>query len=420
MYGYQEPASLKRLLVVCVSAATLFAACGSTRQSNAPTSPGASLPATSPRSSATESLAPIEPTPSPTAQPTTAPTQRPRTGEVAHWSKSVRVEGANCALSSATIDANGTAHVAAECGNSIHYATSTGGRWTSAKFDHPTDRIDQGPQLAVDGGVLYLAWTRVNVEEGECGDNGLRDVGVYVRHRQLPSGKWSAAERIGSPTDGLQNLRVAAGTIHLTVKDRGTGRIYYESAWAGSVARFSVPGAVGGTSLRIGSDNKVRIAYEATNNIQLGVFDGSGFSHTAIPGTTNSWGPSLVLDGRNHAHVLWTRSYHGVGCATLEPEPEDGTYYGTDASGSWQFRRISTATNGGSMTLDPATGRIHVAITGRLGIRYLTKLGTGGWIQTRLTAAPDHSPIVRLNPKGGQVLVVYIGEDQGIYAITGS
>jgi hypothetical protein len=415
MNGHMERANLKRLFVAWVSAAVLLGACGSARQSSPPASPGVSLAPTSPTPVGSGSPAPNEPGSSPTTQPTTPPT-----GQISRWSKPQRVDSANCAPSSATIDESGTAHVAVVCEGSIHYATSNRGAWTSAKFDRPADRIDQGPQLAFDGNVLYLAWTRIQLGDGGCGDNGLNEVGVYVRHRQLPDGKWSAAERIGSPTDGVQNLRVVAGTIHLTVKDRSTGRIYYETASAGAVARYSLPGAVGGTSLRIGSDRLARIAYEAASNLQYAVFDGAGFSHSAIAGSTKGWGPSLVLDGQNHAHVLWTRSYHDGGCAEPEPEPEDGTYYGTDASGSWTFKRISSAMDGGSLTLDPATGRLHVAITGRFGIRYLTKGATGGWSQTRITTAADWSPIIRFNPKNGQVLVVYIGQDDRIYAVTGS
>ena len=419
MFGYRQPTSLKRLAVAWVSAATLLGACGSAHQSNSPVLPGASGTLTSLTPHASESLAPIDATASPTTHPTSLPNKTPPTGEVTRWSKPQRVDGATCVLSSAAIDDLGTAHVAADCRHAIHYLTSSGTGWTSAKFDHPTDRIDQGPQLAFDGKTLYLAWTRIQVSQGDCGDNGLRDVGVYVRHRELPDGKWSAAERVGWPLDGLQNLRVANGTLHLIVKDRSTGRIHYETASAGSIARYSIPGAVGGTSLRIGADGMARAAYEAAGNLQFGVFDGSGFSHSAISGSTNGWGPSLVLDAQDHAHVLWTRSYHGGGCAWPDPEPEDGTYYGTDAGGSWAFSRISTAMDGGSLALDPATGRIHVAITGHLGIRYLEKLGTGGWIETRITTGRDFGPIIRVNPTSGHVLVVYGAED-GIYTVTGS
>jgi hypothetical protein len=417
MHGHRETGSLKRLLVICIGVASVAAACGSTQQSNAPASAGQSL---GPPSAAPSSSSPLEPIePSATPSPTAAPSGTPPGGAVSGWSAPQRIVGGDCAIVSATIDENGTAHVATACNGSIHYAHSDSGRWTVAILDHPTDRIDQGPQLAFDGDVLYLAWTRIKVTDGGCGDSGLRDVGIYVRHRKRPDGAWSAAERIGSPTDGLQNLRVAGGTIHMTISDRSTDRVYYETARAGDVARYSVPGAVGGTSLRIGADGLARIAYEASRNLQFGVFDGSGFSHSGIPGSKNSWGPSLVLDAQNHAHVLWTRSYHGEGCADAGPDPEEGTYYGTDASGTWTFRRISTSVGDGSLTLDPAGGRVYVAISGERGIRYLTKLGSGGWHQTRVTQE-GWSPIIRVSPKDGRVTIVYLGESGGIYAVTGS
>jgi hypothetical protein len=417
MLGHRKPGSLKRLLVICVGVASVAAACGSTQQSNAPASAGQSLSPPPAVPSSSSSLEPIEPSapPSPTADPSGTPPG----GGVTGWSAPQRIIGGECVLPNSTIDENGTAHVATACKGSIHYAHSDGGRWSVAKLDHPTDRIDQGPQLAFDGDVLYLAWTRIKVTDGGCGDSGLRDVGIYVRHRQLPEGAWSAAERIGSPTDGLQNLRVAGGTIHMTISDRSNGRVYYETARAGNVARYSVPGAVGGTSLRIGADGVARIAYEASSNLQFGVFGGSGFSHSGIPGSKNGWGPSMVLDAQNHAHVLWTRSYHGEGCADAGPDPDEGMYYGTDASGSWTFRRISASVADGSLTLDPASGRVHVAISTERGIRYLTKLGSGGWHQIRVTQE-GWSPVIRFSSTDGRVLIAYVGEAGDIYAVTGS
>jgi hypothetical protein len=415
MSPLRQPATLRQLVVLGIACAVLGSACGSSQQSGSPGPSTSSSAGVSPAASSSRSPASSA---TPSSLPTSTPTPRV---EIAQWSKPQRIVGGYCGAASATIDDRGTAHVAAICSESIHYATTSGGRWTSASFAHPTNRVDTAPQLAFDGDVLYLAWTRAEFTGDTCtGGNDFEDVGVYVRRRQLPNGKWSDAARLGSPTDGLQNLRVTGGVMHLTVNDRSDGRTYYETVWDGAVNRYSLPGATGSTSLRIGTDGKARIAYEAANNLQMGVFDGSAIAHSAIPGSSNSWGPSLVLDPGNHAHVLWMRSDQRAGCEVPERESKDGTYYGSDASGSWQYRRISTELGGGSLTLDSDSGQVHVAINSRRGIRYLTKVESGPWTQTRIANRAGNSPIIRLNPTTRELLVVFNDIDDGIFAVTGT
>ena len=66
-----------------------------------------------------------------------------------------------------TIDASSGYHVAATCEGGIGYAV--GLRWPAhggpRSFKSPTDRFDLGPQLAVDGDTLYLAFTRYRTRE---------------------------------------------------------------------------------------------------------------------------------------------------------------------------------------------------------------------------------------------------------------
>ena len=367
-------------------------------------------------------MVPIEPSPtvrpSPTASAVPDPTPTPPIVATPQWSKPQRVAKADCQLASVALEDGGRTHVASECNGSIQVSVSNGTRWESTRLPRPTDRMDQGAQLAFDDGVMYLAFTRVKVEDGGCGDSGMRDVGVYIRQRQLPSGDWSSARRIGSPTDGLLALRVAGGVVHATVKDRADGHLYYERVDNGALARYRLPGAIDGGSLRVGDDGRARVVYEGERNLQFATFNGSGFSHASIPASSLGWGGSLVLDAQNHAHVLWTRSYHGGGCAEPEPESWFGTYYGTNETGAWSYRRISTSTNGGSITLDADSGQIHVAIAGQFGIRYLTKTAHGPWKTVRITNHAGWSPIIKLDPGSGKLVIVYAGEDEQIYAVT--
>jgi hypothetical protein len=399
---------VKRVLVIGLSA-WLAAACGASQQSTSPPSTSASPTSPSARPGTSVPASPV---------PTVEPTPTPTPVVVASWSKPQVVAKTACLVASVVIDDAGQTHVASACDTGVMYSVSNGSRWESTRLARPADRIDQGPQLAVDGGVLYLAFTRVKVEDGGCGDNGLLDVGVFVRRRELPAGDWSSPERIGPSTDGLLGLRVVDGTIHLTVKDREDNRLYYEKVANGSVERYRLPGGAGEAALRIGDDGRARIIYLATNNLQYAVFDGSGFSHSSIPGSTLGWGASLVLDAQNHAHAVWTRSWHDGGCAEPDPLRWFGTYYGTNESGAWTYRRVSSGTNGASLTVNTETGQLHVAVAGGGGIRYLSKTGSGPWKTSRITTDNGWGPIIKLDQHTGKLVVVYNGTENTIFAVT--
>ena len=179
---------------------------------------------------------------------------------------------------------------------------------------------------------MYVGYTSIAVVDGGCGDPGLRDVGVFYRQRDLPDGKWSAPIRLGENNDHLQGFRVVDGIVHATVRADET-HVYYETLDGDTFHRYPLAGVAGDTSLRIGSDGLARIAYEAEGGLEFAEFDGVGFSTTPIPGSGGGFAPSLVLGANNDAHVVWTRAYHGLGCAEPGPFPEDGTYYGTNESG---------------------------------------------------------------------------------------
>lgn len=346
--------------------------------------------------------------------PTTAP---------AGWTTPQLVDSSPCYQLVATIDSRSGYHVAAGCDGSIRYATSIGdGSWTTRTFTHPSRRLDLDPQIATEGSHVYVAFTRVAVTDGGCGDNGLRDVGVYYRYRDLPDGKWSAAKRIGSTEDHLQSFRVVSGTVHATVL-AADGLVYYETLDGTLFHRYLVPGAVAGTSLRVGSDGRARIVYEASEGLRYAAFDGSVFATTPIPSSDQGYAASLVLGSGNQAYAVWTRAYHGRGCAEPGPFPEDGTYFATNDSGGWVTSRITPDVGTASITLDVATGRIHVIVAGAGGLTYYTKSAGGEWSPTSLSVRAPGSPVIRLDPTTGTLLVVYVGDlgragTDGIYVLT--
>jgi hypothetical protein len=363
--------------------------------------------------------------PAPVSSPTPAPPRPP--ASATGWTKPKLVSNAKCSTVTAGIDGASRYHIAAACDDGhIHYFVSNAaGSWTTTVLSHPANRRDLDPQIAFHGSVVYVAYSQIAPDEG-CGSNG-RDVGVYFRSRTLPSGAWSDATRIGSATDRLQSFRVDGISVQATVQNATDGHDYYETLDGGSAYdRFLIPGATERTSLRIGSDGRARIAYQVlSGGLGYALFTGAGFSTSRIPGTKErDWAPVLVLDAHDNADVLWTRSpYGGHGCAVPGPEPDDGTYYATNASGTWVSHRITRAIGAASLQVDNGTGRLHVLVSGVSGLSYFTSLSGSRWTRTTVSSTDSaQSPLLRLDPATGSLLGVYIdGSNTGsarIYALT--
>jgi hypothetical protein len=356
-------------------------------------------------------------TPTPTATPTPSVGVSPRGGSVepspAAWSKarSVGLPG-DCQVVTALIDGTGGRHLAAGCVGMIRYYAQTGANWETVEFAVPEKRQEYDPQLAVQGDVLYLAYTRVAIEEGGCGDPGLRDVGVHVRTKKLTASHWSEPRLIGEVADHLHSFRVVGGTIHATVANERDGLVYYETENGDAYRRYRIPQATGVTALRVGDDGKARVAYEAEGAIWYGVFNGSGFSREKVAGSTNGYRPVLVLTAGDRPYLLWRRGYHGSGgCIDPDSEPEAGTYYATKVGGVWESVRLTPQRGVASITIDVNAGRIHVLVSGRDGLAYLSRTGSGSWSKHTFAEVNTSDGAIRLDPTTGALLVAFIGYD---------
>ena len=335
--------------------------------------------------------------------------------------------GGDCLQPQAAIDEDGGFHVAAACGSGVTYWTKSGSSWSTTRLGRPTSAIDSGPQITIDGRTLYVAFSR-NPAEG-CGAD--LDAGVYYRTRTLPDGSWSPARFIGKLQDRLQSFRVVGGSVHATITSI-EGEAIYETTASGVLKRYAIPGATGLSSLRIGSDGRARIAYEAEDSLRYAAFAGSRLASSAIPGTLGRDGyPVLVLDAGNHAHLVWermTRRPMTRGCSDIDPPPDppdNGTYYVTNASGAWTpsaARRITSNVGTASLTLDVVSGRVHVLLgISNGGVRYYTKTATGSWSGEWLSSARSSGVAIRLDQPRARLLAVYArfgAASNGIYALT--
>jgi len=368
--------SLQRQLFL-LAIAVLVTACGSTASPSPPGSTSASqpaigspgtLPEATPTIAAGGSLVPSSaPVPVPSASGKASPTPAP-----VAWSKPIVVPGMEgCREPVAAIDDRGGHHLAATCfvgeASEIRYSTSPDGRtWSTTAFHPPTDLLDQDPELAVDGDTLYLAFTRDAPTDGDCGPPGV-DLGVLYRTRTLGSGEWSDTIPLGSKGDGLLSFRVRGGVLHATVTSVDRQQTWYERRSGAKLDRVRIEDAQGSVALRVGDDGKPRIAYEGANGIGFGtISDGKAVGST-IPGSQHGFGPILVLGPGNDAFVAWNNyGSSGFGC-DVETGADTGSYFATNAGGTWSTVRFTKTVGARALTLDPATGDALALVTGEGG-----------------------------------------------------
>jgi hypothetical protein len=239
--------------------------------------------------------------PSPTPKPTPKPTP-------AVWTSPSLVSSEPCYSLRGGIDAAGRSHVAASCGSGVLYSvTKSDGSWAQTLFPVPSNRVERDPQIAFQGNVAYLAYSRLAVGEPDtCGsDDGLTDIGAFYRKRTQPTGSWSDPVRIGRSDDHLVQFRVDGTTLHAIVSNEGDGRSYYLLIKGTTSKRVQVSSDT--RTLRIGNDGRARIAYGIRGSIRIATFTGAAFSGVNVP-APNSHNPLLVLDSRDRAHLVWARN----------------------------------------------------------------------------------------------------------------
>lgn len=319
----------------------------------------------------------------------------------------------------ALLDTRGVGHLAATCGNGVAYADAKASGWTVHALTPPADRMELDPQLALDGNVLYLAYSRV-APAGGCGSPGYSDVGVWYRTRTLPSGAWSAPRQIGRTYDHLQSLAVRGGTIAATSNnDHDDGR-YLDIVRGASDRRLALSHADGLSSVQIGPDGRVRLAYEVEattldgwGSIRFALVGSAGPVVTTVPDTAKGYAPVLGIAPSGAYDLLWERGYHGLGCVGGGSDPLDGTYFATDIGGHWTASRLSTALGQTAMALDPSTGAAHILLSSDGGPRdqvlsYYLRSPAGVWTDVSLLPSAVASPTISVD-RTGAVLVAFIG-----------
>jgi hypothetical protein len=382
-----------------------------------------------PSLSAVATLAsPSEPVSSSTGTPATAappPTGRPSpTPEpgVQGWSKPTLIRSGDCSQLTAAIDSGGHAHVAAVCDGGIRYLASEDGTdWKETSFVPGIDSFELDPQLTLDGSTVYIAYSLLAPTGGGCGSNGLEDVGVYTRSLGPSDAAWSDPVQVGAKGDRVQSFRVVDGVLHLIVTAKnGAGPLYYESQSGHTFTAVPIPGGIAG-SVRVGDDGRARIGYTTGHAIRYASVDGTRLSIATLSATdqTNLKGPLLVLAPGNRAYLAWVQDRNdGRGCVALDPGPLDGVYIATDAGGRWKITRLTRAPGEASFALDPASGRVELAMSDGSSVTQLTSGAGDTWTTMKIAGTRGlRSPLIRLNPVTGRATIFALGAT-GISTLT--
>jgi hypothetical protein len=370
--------------------------------SDPPSTPTPTAPAPTPTAPA--------PTPSPTVPPTAAPTPTPVPPAPIVWSRRLAIDSVDCFQLAATVDRSGRFHVTANCDGHIKYATSADGiTWTSESIVPGIDVVEADPQVVVDGGRVHIAFNRyIPLDEG-CGGQELHPAGGFVQFRTADGG-WSTQRRIGGDGDVLVALRVVDGVVHALVKNADEGLSYLKIDGAASI-RLLISN-VGTGSLRIGDDGVPRIAYVANDAVRYGIVKNGKFTSKAIASVDFSAGaPELILAPGNRPFIVWTQNSEIEGCMSPGPQPSDGTYVASLSGDTWTSRRVTSAAGASSLTLDVASGDLHLAV-GTDVIRHFVSANDGKtWTGAVVPNSADaYVPVIRIDPVSGDVGIAAIGD----------
>ena len=143
--------------------------------------------------------------------------------------------------------------------------------------------------------------------------------------------------------------------------------------------------------------------------------DGAPTDASTVTGSKLAYGPSLVLAPGTVPAVLYTRGSVAAAARNRIRRPTPALR--RDVRG-WvlEHERLTKRQVGGSLTVDPTSGELHVVLGDRALIHYSKAVG-GNWKKETIVKSGAGSPVVRQDPTTGDLVVVY-GGDKGIEVMT--
>jgi len=294
-----------------------------------------------------------------------------------------------------------------------------GEEWSAEPMPAPDADAFGAPQVAIDGRRVHIAYTPLEPVFDTCSPDPYMPLGVQVRSRELPDGEWAKPLALGMAGDALQSFRVVGGVIYATVTPAagdttGAVLVRYED---GESTRVEIPDA-SGTSLRVGDDGRARIAYSTEGAIRVGTIDGDELASEVVAKSQHALfdSPTLVLAPGDVASLVWTQYIVAdAGCGG-EDRDTQGTWFATDAGGSWAVGKASDVIGQTSLTIDNARGEAHVLVASDEGIRHLVRNGAGEW-SSDLLPGTGVNPVIRVDP-ASDALVAFVLTDGAIRTYT--
>jgi hypothetical protein len=330
---------------------------------------------------------------------------------------------AGCGGVVAAIDPSGGYHLAADCGEKIRYwSAGSDGRWSLTKFAAPAGTLERRPIIAFDGATAYVFSTLVDGGSGCTGPMPpITHPGVYYRKRALPDGKWSNPVQVGKDRDTMATGRGGGGAFYLAITDVD-GKRYVERLAGSDVSR--VPLDYG--SLAIGSDGALRLTYWKPGGgvLQYGTLDGSSVTSEPVTGTnTGGWPWGLVLGAGDSPYAVIVRDHTGFignntfyfGCDGNPPDPSDGVYVASLASGAWKMERVTTEVAPAAIAV-AADGTTPCVLVAGAKLKLYTR-GPSGWSSTVLSSQTVSSPVLLADAATGGLLVAYARSDGLVFQI---
>jgi hypothetical protein len=316
-----------------------------------------------------------------------------------------RIASGSLGQLSMAVDSNGRIHIAASRANgNLVYITDRTGAWTEVVVAHGDTVGDVGftwdqPSLALDENDRVTI-AAVDSDWGVTGcdcTGGIFTFSDKGRARGTFPAKGTKRATAGSHSPSIKTV---GGHLYLAYRRGATepeepAAIRFKTDATGRwtdtrVASF--PYAPATISLRIGSDGKARIAFDAFGiQVATAATVAGGFTVQKVPGTTrNDAGAVLSLTSTDRPVVAWTRTW----------QAPNGARYASRATGTWITRRVSSHVGAVALTLDAADAPF-LAVADPAGA------DAGLWTYAGPTFIEDHlyperaaSPQVRVSGAG--------------------
>ena len=276
-------------------------------------------------------------------------------------------------------------HVSADGDRGIRYGKPTNGTWT---FENASTD-PSAPSVVVDDAWharIFTGDAELSNATGTWIPSTLGLTGHDLRASRDPDGHAWVAFQTGVDTPSIAS-------------DRSGG-------WQTASNYFGYPGS---GAVAVGVDGRIHwaIAGDTLTYESSDALDGPWSQKTLGEHATD---PSILVDETGSVHILWRRT-----------TSDEGTYYTTNASGSWATTRLTrTSAEGAPALALDGTGHIYVAVVRGFWAAspglYLITNRTGRWVTSRIDGAFDDMDPQLAVDAGGRATIVLGRYGSGIRA----